>query len=177
MKKILAFGASSSRNSINKKLATWAAGQQSTASVTLIDLNDFEMPIFSIDKEQENGIPEAAQKFKALVDSHDGILVSLAEHNGAYSAAFKNIFDWISRMEGKAWSDKPMFLLATSPGGRGGSSVLEMAVNRFPFNGGKVAASFSLPSFGNNFSEGKGIVDEGLKSMFQGQLHLFLEEI
>ncbi len=173
MKKILAFGASTSRQSINKKFATWAVSQISSATATVIDLNDFEMPIFSVDREKENGIPEPAQRFKSLITFHDGILISFAEHNGAYSAAFKNIFDWVSRMEGKNWAEKPMFLMATSPGRRGGASVLELAVKRFPFNGGQVVASFSLPSFRENFSEENGIVDEALKDSFEKQLSAF----
>ena len=60
-----------------------------------------------------------------------------------------------------------MFLLATSPGARGGSSVLETAVKRFPFSGGVVVASFSLPSFYQNFKDEVGITNEGLKKQLQ----------
>ncbi|MEO0877483.1 MAG: NAD(P)H-dependent oxidoreductase, partial [Bacteroidota bacterium] len=63
-KKILAFGASNSRNSINKQLASYAAGQLTDATITLLDLNDFEMPIYSIDREKESGIPQLAEQFK-----------------------------------------------------------------------------------------------------------------
>ena len=76
MKKILAFGASSSSRSINKQLATYAAQQAQDAKTTVIDLNDFEMPVFSIDKEKASGIPEQAKQFKALIESHDGVVVS-----------------------------------------------------------------------------------------------------
>ena len=174
MKKILAFGASSSRASINKKLASWAAAQIKNAEVNLLDLNDFEMPIFSIDRERENGIPERAKLFRSLIESCDGVVISFAEHNGAYSAAFKNIMDWASRLEGKLWADKPMFLLATSPGARGGASVLEMAAARFPFNGGVVKATFSLPGFHENFSPEGGILDAALRAKFAGELAKFM---
>ncbi len=46
-----------------------------------------------------------------------------------------------------------MLLMAASPGGRGGKSVLEIAENRFPRMGGNIIATFSLPSFGTNYSE------------------------
>lgn len=160
--KILAFGASNSRNSINKKLAYYAADLVENAEVTRIDLNEFEMPIFGTDREREEGIPEKALMFRTLVEEHDGIIISLAEHNGAYTVAFKNIFDWISRIKGSTWGDKPMFLLATSPGARGGLSVLEIAARRLPWNGGKVSGTFSLPSFNDNFVEGLGITDSKL---------------
>ena len=92
-KKILAFGASNSRNSINKQLANYAAQQLTNATITLLDLNDFEMPIYSIDREKESGIPKLAEEFKQHVLDADGIIISLAEHNGAYTAAFKNVMD------------------------------------------------------------------------------------
>jgi NAD(P)H-dependent FMN reductase len=164
MKKIIAFGASSSKTSINKQLATFAANQFENTSVEVLDLNDYEMPIYSADKEKENGIHKLAHDFYAKIGSADLIVISFAEHNGAYSAAFKNIFDWTSRINAKTFQEKPVLLLSTSPGPRGGSSVLEIAKNRFPFQGGKVVGSFSLPSFNDNFDAEKGITNEDLRN-------------
>jgi len=164
MKKIIAFGASSSKASINKQLAIFAANQFQNASVEVLDLNDFEMPIYSVDKEKDNGIPQLAQDFYAKLGTADAIVISFAEHNGAYSAAFKNIFDWTSRINAKTFQEKQVLLLATSPGPRGGSSVLEIAKNRFPFQGAIVKGSFSLPSFNDNFDAEKGITNEDLKN-------------
>ncbi len=157
--KVLVFGASSSIHSINKQLAVFAGSLLDKCEVTVIDLNDFEMPIFSVDKEESIGIPEKAHNFKEAVKSHNGLIISMAEHNGAYSAAFKNIFDWVSRMDGTVWENKPILLLATSEGKRGGASVLQIAANRFPFNGGKIINTFSLPSFYTNFEPSKGIIE------------------
>ena len=167
-KKIIAFGASSSKSSINKQLATYTANQFQNASVEILDLNDYEMPIFSIDKEKENGIHPLAQEFYSKLGSADLILISFAEHNGNYSSAFKNILDWTSRINAKTFQEKPMLLLATSPGARGGSSVLDIATKRFPFQGGIVKGSFSLPSFYENFDAEKGITNEDLKNQLMG---------
>ena len=163
-KKIIAFGASSSKNSINKQLATFAANQFQNASVEILDLNDYEMPVFSVDKEKENGIHPLAQEFYSKLGSADLILISFAEHNGNYSSAFKNILDWTSRINAKTFQEKPMLLLATSPGARGGSSVLEIASKRFPFQGGIVKGSFSLPSFYENFDVINGIIHPEYKN-------------
>ena len=163
-KKIIAFGASSSKQSINKQLATFAANQFQNASVEILDLNDYEMPVFSVDKQAENGIHPLAQEFYAKIGSADLIIISFAEHNGNFSSAFKNILDWSSRINAKTFQEKPMLLLATSPGDRGGSSVLDIATNRFPFQGGMVKGSFSLPSFNDNFDAEKGITNEELKN-------------
>ena len=93
MQKILAFGASNSRSSINQQLAKFTANQLKNVEVTILDLNDFEMPIYGIDKEKDSGIPEKAQNFIDLLESHDGMIISLAEHNGNYTVAFKNVQD------------------------------------------------------------------------------------
>ena len=163
-KKIIAFGASSSKQSINKQLATFAANQFQNVTIKIIDLNDYEMPIFSVDKEKENGIHPLAQEFYSKLGSADLIIISFAEHNGNYSSAFKNILDWTSRINAKTFQEKPMLLLATSPGARGGSSVLEIASKRFPFQGGIVKGSFSLPSFYENFDVINGIIHPEYKN-------------
>lgn len=168
IKKIIAFGASSSKTSINKKLATYTANQFQNATVELLDLNDYEMPIFSVDKETETGIPQLAHDFYNKLGSADLIVISFAEHNGAYSTAFKNIFDWASRINSKTFQEKPTLLLATSPGTRGGSSVLEIAKNRFPFQGAVVKGSFSLPNFYENFDVASGIINEDSKKQLFG---------
>lgn len=158
-KKILGFAGSNSSKSINKQLVTYSGTLLKRTEFTLLDLNDYELPIYGMDAEAKDGIPMRAQEFKELLSSHDGIIISMAEHNGSYSAVFKNLFDWISRLEGKAWDDKPMLLLATSPGKRGGASVLSAAANRFPYNGGLVVNTFSLPSFFEYFDKENGVTD------------------
>jgi len=162
MKKVITIGGSTSRNSINKKLAEYAGDQLKTVNLIKVDLNDYEMPLFSIDIENEEGFPTSAIEFNSLIDKADGFIISLAEHNGAYSAAFKNSFDWLSRIDGKVWRNKPMLLLSTSPGGRGGQSVMELALSRFPHNGGKIIGNMTFPSFNDNFQHGE-IIDPQLK--------------
>lgn len=172
MKNIIAFAGSNSKNSINKQLATYTASQVENANVTTLDLNDFDLPLYGIDYETEHGIPADAQRFLDFIKNADGIVLSLAEHNGAYAAAFKNVFDWMSRIDGKLWSNVPMLLMATSPGARGGASVLEIAKGRFPYMGGNIVADFSLPSFGQNFTD-EGITDAALRKTFENSVAAF----
>lgn len=155
MKKIIAFAGSNSKVSINKQLAVYAASLTTNTEVKILDLNDYELPVFGVDYKEEHGIPENAEEFLEEMQEADGIILSLAEHNGAYSAAFKNLFDWVSVIDGKAFNKKPMLLMATSPGARGGASVLEVAKNRFPYHDSNIVAEFSLPSFDENFADGK----------------------
>lgn len=150
-KQIIAFAASNSRQSINKKLVTYASGLLADAQIEVLDLNDFDLPLFSVDREAELGQPEPARAFLQKISDSDGIIISFAEHNGAYSVAYKNLYDWVSRIQPKVYQDKPMVLLSTSPGGRGGKSVLELASSQIPRFGGEVRASVSVPSFMESF--------------------------
>ena len=149
--KVIAFGASPSKNSINKKLATYAAHIFENVEVEILDLNDFQMPLFSVDVEKEIGKHSLAQAFLDKIGSADILVISLAENNGNYAAAFKNIFDWCTRIRKDVFQDKPMLLMSTSTGANGATSVLGIAKNAFPFYGGNVKATFSLPSFEANF--------------------------
>lgn len=154
-KDIIAFAGSNSSKSINKHLAAYASTLVDTANVTILDLNDFELPLFGVDLEAKIGQPENAHRFLNHLKNSDGIIVSLAEHNGAYTAVFKNLLDWMSRIEGKTFYGKPMLLMATSTGRRGGQSVLDIAKNRFPRHDANIITDFSLPEFKINFSDGK----------------------
>ena len=153
--KIIAFAGSPSKNSINKKLATYAASLFKDATVEVLDLNDYEMPLFSVDKELIIGQHPYAKEFLSKMADADMIVISLAENNGNYSVAFKNIFDWCSRIDVKVFQEKPMLLMATSPGKRGGLSVLEIAQNAFPRYGATIKGVFSLPLFNENFDTKK----------------------
>jgi len=155
MKKIVTIGGSNSKNSITKQLAEYTGKLIQNIVLEKIDLNDFEMPMFSVDIENGIGFPKAAKELNAIFDKADGFVVVLAEHNGSYSVAFKNAFDWLSRIEGKVWRDKPMILLSTSPGERGGKFVLDIALSRFPYMGANIVGSMSLGSFFDNFIDGE----------------------
>ena len=127
--KLLAFAATNSRVSINRALIDFAtdrlkAKHASGIEIEILDLNDFEMPIYSIDRETAGGVPNGAQTFFGTIGAADAVLVSFAEHNGTVTSAWKNIFDWMSRIDMKVWQGKPTVMLAATPGPRAGAGVL-----------------------------------------------------
>ncbi|MFD2599133.1 NADPH-dependent FMN reductase [Sphingobacterium corticis] len=168
---VLAFAASSSNNSINHKLVTSVSRYYKEDQVDVISINDFELPLYSIDREKELGIPDAATEFAARIDWADLVLISFAEHNGNYAAAYKNLVDWISRIKGrKPFQDKHLFLLSTSQGARGGQSVLDIAVARMPYDGGTVIDSIALPEFAANYEDGKGVTNSLYRSQLEAKV-------
>ena len=148
---IVAFAATTSSKSINKQLVTYATSLVEGASVEVLDLNDYDLPLFSEDREAELGQPQLAHDFLAKLSGADAIVISFAEHNGSYAAAFKSLFDWASRITRDIYAHKPMVLLATSPGPGGAKSVLAQAEGSMGFFAGDVKASLSIPAFYDNF--------------------------
>ncbi|MGR5168876.1 NADPH-dependent FMN reductase [Vibrio astriarenae] len=156
--KIIAFGASTSSTSINKALATYAAGLVDDAQVKVLDINDYSVPMFSEDKEKEIGQAQGAQAFLQDLAEADALVISFAEHNGYHPAAYKNLFDWATRIEREVFQGKPAVYLATSPGPGGAQNVLAAATGSAGYFGGNVKASVSLPSFYDNFDVEAGVV-------------------
>jgi len=125
--KILAFAGSTRKDSFNKKLVKVAAdaARGAGALVTYVDLKDIPMPLYDGDLETEQGIPENAKKFKAMLLEHDGFLISAPEYNSSISGVLKNAIDWASRpVPGEApfacFAGKVVTLMSASPGALGG---------------------------------------------------------
>lgn len=177
MKKIITIGASTSRNSINKTFANFAGNQLSNIEIINVDISNYnDLPIYSIDHETEKETPEEITILNSLFKDVDGFIISFAEHNGSYSAGYKNVFDWLSRQEGEIFNNKPTLLLSTSPGGRGGMTVLASAVSVYPHQGAELTGSFSLPSFFDNLKENS-IIDDDLSKIFQEEISKFQNAI
>lgn len=132
MLKILAFAGSSRKDSFNKKLIKIAAkgAEEAGASVTLIDLADYPMPLFDEDLEAKERMPENARKFKKLLAEHDAFMIASPEYNSAFSPLLKNVIDWASRAESEnepilsAYQGKVAVIMSASPGSLGGSRGL-----------------------------------------------------
>lgn len=183
---ILYFGASNSPTSINQKLAAHAANLlvkkletlRTSCNINTLQLDTLDMPLYSPQRQSSmQSAPEAVGKFLDIIKSSDALIVSLAEHNGSYTAAFKNLVDWTSVYEGNFFQNKPMLLMATSPGARGGKSVLEAGMTRFPFHAAKVLGSFSLPEFHKNFSESQGITHPEKKTELNQVIEQFASKL
>lgn len=151
MPSILAFSGSNSSTSINQRLVEAAAEKVPSGSVTVISINDYPMPIYGIDRERE-GIPDETLALLERIHEADGFIISSPEHNGTVPAVFKNVVDWMSRVEKKVFGFKPTLLMSTSPGGGGGkTNLLHLAETLMPRWGADVCATFCMGNFGENY--------------------------
>ena len=149
---VLAFSTSSSPTSINRNLVMMAVSEleyQLGESVQLetIDMNDYELPLYTQAREGESGIPAQAQEFFAKIGAADALIMGLPEHNGYYPAVYKNLFDWTSRHNQAFYQNKPTLLVSTSPGPGGAASVLNIAAQSAPYFAMDVRGTLSVPSY------------------------------
>ena len=124
--RILVFAGSARSASLNKRLAAAAAraAQAAGAQATLLDLREYELPLYDGDLEQR-GLPPKLAELKALFKAHHGLLLACPEYNGSITPLLKNTLDWVSR---PAPGEKPLEcyegkvagLVAASPGALGG---------------------------------------------------------
>ncbi|MEO0482116.1 MAG: NAD(P)H-dependent oxidoreductase [Planctomycetota bacterium] len=173
--KCIAFAASTSSTSINKKLVAVAASllgkDRPDAAIEVLDLRDYPMPMFSEDEQREHGIPDAAHELLGKISSADVLIVSLAEHNGSYAAAYKSAFDWMSRVSQRVFDGKRVLALSTSPGQRGGASVLAAFTASAPFFGAEIVGNLAVPSFHEVYDESTGALAAEWQAQLAGLVH------
>jgi NAD(P)H-dependent FMN reductase len=129
--KILVFAGSARRGSLNKLLAAAAANRARAAGaeVTLLDLDDYSMPLYHGDLEAREGVPDAAKKLRKMFMEHHALMIATPENNASVPAMLKNTLDWISRPDSGQngtvpYQNKVAALMAASPGALGGMRVL-----------------------------------------------------
>ncbi len=153
---ILTIPASNSRNGINRQLIDYSTrliegGLVPDATVATLDLNEYELPIFSIERQEADGVPAKAEDFAQRIGAADAVIVSFAEHNGSYTVAWKNIYDWASRIDPAVYQQKPVVMLSASVGPRGGALVLGTATATAEYFGAQLVGSLAIPTFNETF--------------------------
>jgi chromate reductase, NAD(P)H dehydrogenase (quinone) len=126
--RILAFSGSARRDSLNRKLlavvaeATRAVGGE----VTVLDLNDYALPLYHGDLEDADGLPANAQKLVASILAHDALLIASPEYNSQLTPLLKNTIDWCTRADENPLRGKVAAVVSASPGAFGGIRSLTL---------------------------------------------------
>lgn len=81
---------------------------------------DLRLPLFDEDLEIAEGFPEPVLRLHAQIKAADAIVIATPEYNKALPGVLKNALDWVSRVPGAAWRDKPVAIVSAADGRAGG---------------------------------------------------------
>jgi NAD(P)H-dependent FMN reductase len=120
--RILAFSGSARRASLNRKLlnVVVAAARESGGEVTVIDLNEYPLPLYHGDLEEAEGLPANAAKLIELIATHPGLLIASPEYNSMFTPLLKNTIDWCTRGDENPFTGRVAAVVSASPGMLGG---------------------------------------------------------
>lgn len=182
-KKLLAFAGSLRKDSLNRKLIACVAkeAENAGAEVTVIDLNDFPLPIFNEDIE-EAGMPAKVRELQAIFARHDGLLISTPEYNGAVPALVKNTLDWLTRKQANGNSGiellkgKVVGIVSASPGALGGLRSLLLLRDQLAKLSMWVApAQFALGKANEAFDDNGALKNDAHIKQIQGVVKQVIE--
>jgi len=178
--KLFTFAASLRTGSWNQKLMdhTSALLREQGATVTEVAFADLaQMPIYSGDLQDSEGFPEAAERWKSLLEEHDGFVATIPEYNYSIPGGLKNAIDWVSRYRPQPFRGSRAFLLSASPSMVGGNRGLWASRVPFELLGVHVYPDmFSLARANKAFDEDGSLEDKGLEQRLNGALEGFLGE-
>lgn len=110
--------------SVNTQLLDRALGLMENhdgVTVDRVNLADFEMPLYNQDLQEAGDLPGVVTELGARISSANAVLIASPEYNGGYSPLFKNVIDWVTRIDMFLFANKYMGVMVTTPGGMGGS--------------------------------------------------------
>ncbi len=130
MAKLLLISGSLRAGSLNTKLVR-EAGTLWPGPTESADLN---MPLYNGDEEKSDGVPTPAQRLAEQIDAAAAVAIATPEYNQSFPGGLKNALDWVSRVDGKPWRDKPVAIMSAAAGRTGGARAqyaLRLALNSF----------------------------------------------
>jgi NAD(P)H-dependent FMN reductase len=121
-----------------------------SASVDLLDLNEYQFPVFNERLRLQKDPSASALEFAKKIRDADGIIIVVPEYNGGYPASLKNIIDVLY----DEWYRKPLAITTVSGGPFGGSQVLESLLFTFwKMKAWVVPSMFPVPLVEHTFNE------------------------
>lgn len=157
---LLCISGSLRQDSCNRRLLREAARLFGPAEVIEADV---DFPLFDADLQEAKGIPEAVQKLADQIAAADAVLISTPEYNKNLSGVLKNALDWVSRVKGNPWKDKPVALMAAADGRAGGERAMNsLVLCMMPFRTNLVyGPEVFVAACNGAFDEDGRLLDEG----------------
>lgn len=180
--KVLAFSGSTRADSFNKKLVLESAeiARKMGATVTVIDLKDYPIPLYDADLETKQGMPSQAKRLRQLMVGSDAIIIASPEYNASISAVLKNVLDWTSRNDGNyspdAYEGKKFAIMSASPGKGGGArGLVHLRAIIEAIGGDVIQKQVSVPNANKAFDAKGKLESASLKQELQQEIQQLLQ--
>lgn len=95
---------------------------------------DLRLPLYDGDLEAAEGIPEPVRRLADQIAGAEAVVIATPEYNKAPPGVLKNALDWVSRVKGNPWADKPVAIVSAAAGRAGGERTqfaLRLMMNAF----------------------------------------------
>jgi len=183
MTQLLVFSGSSRTESFNLRLAVQLASfaEHEDAEVSLVDLRDFDLPIYNGDLEDTKGLPRAAKRLKKLLQDNTGLIIACPEYNGFMTPLLVNAIAWCTRSEDASvdlsgFAEKTVLIVSASPGPGGGSRANTHLKTMLSGIGSIVfPQTLTVPSAYNAFDDQGEFLDDSMKKRAKRLIEKFVQ--
>lgn len=171
--KLFVFSSSLREDSINLKLSKTIAkvAEGQGHEVDFARMNEFDMPLYNFDDQENTGVPAAAQALADRMTAADGMILSSPEYNWLPPATIKNAVDWLSRIQPMPLNGLSILLTAASPSLVGGARGLMSIRTSFEALGTWVyPKTFALAQAMGAFDDDGNLANEDLAKMLDAMI-------
>ena len=175
--RLLFFAGSTREGSYNKKLARLAQHIATANGIegVFVDLKDYPMPLYNGDLEVEQGPPQKAVEFKALLSEYQGVFIASPEYNSSVTPLLKNTIDWVTRVRAKGetglevYKTRVFAISGASPGYYGAMrSLLNLRqILAVGIGATVIPQQLALPRANDAFEEGGSLKDKAQQTMLK----------
>jgi FMN reductase len=166
--KITAIGGSLEQNSSTSVFMNFSAAELRLkgAEVSVIDLRDFVLPLYSNYIEIGTKVGKALDLLN-LVRASDGLIFASPEYHGTVSAAFKNVIDYLEHLsidDPPYITGKPVALIAAAGAENSGAATISTMINIVhSLRGIVIPGSIGIGSAGKQIDKSGQIISDSLK--------------
>ena len=131
--------------------------QQNLATTDLMDLNEFNFPLFDERLAYQKNPTDQMLDFSHRIKSADAVIIVTPEYNGGIPPALKNVIDLLYN----EWHRKPIGIMTASDGDFGGTQVIvSLVFTLWKIRAWVLPVRYPIPRVQDAFDESGNPVDK-----------------
>jgi chromate reductase len=130
------------------------------------------LPHYDGDLETASGVPSGAAQLGQMIADADCVVIVSPEYNTSIPGVLKNAIDWVSRVPGGPFANKPVLIMSVSPGAFGGVRMhshlrqVLSGIGAYPYPRPDVAVGLA----GQRFDAEGRLTDDATRELVRKQL-------